>query len=638
MSAREHITNVFEMRDYGVTLQGTGEHVVRVVGARQEVELEHYEGAKEDYAAPVESAVLAAYYTGALTGEQEDPVSPLYPQVPSFDLDAAGQPVFLERDVEAAPPTPVPPRPVPPPPPPPPRSPRPSPSRWTPIIGPTDLQPDNAVDFLIEGQNAFREMVDAIRTATQDDHYIYLLGWWLTDNFPLVASAGCPTTIQSLFAAAAGHGVQIRAMLWDQTGTQNTAEVDCINALSTGAAILDDNTFGQRIAGVSVGSHHQKVLIVKGSEGLVTFCGGIDINPDRVPSPTTCPGRPGCAGSSGGGGGSGSGSSGGGGEEPDTGGAVARATGSGSGGHGTPLHDVHCKITGPGALDLLGTFIQRWDAHPDHADIDRTKGNLLGRSEPRPGPASPRPTSATSTAGHCAVRITRTFNPVAPVPGTTVRQERTIRDTLTLGIQNARRFIYMEEQYLVNMDAARLLNRALSEIEFLIILIPDSPISDMPRVWEGRRNFIAALTAGSHGHKAQIFFLATPPNTPGSSPVYGSHTYVHAKTWVFDDELAVIGSANCNQRGWTHDSEVNAVIFEQTDPSGLTFAQRLRMHLWAEHLNVPITGVQDPAVGAGLWSTPPAGAHIRPYNPTAGSDGLLSGLVPWTVIDPSGPP
>jgi phosphatidylserine/phosphatidylglycerophosphate/cardiolipin synthase-like enzyme len=50
---------------------------------------------------------------------------------------------------------------------------------------------------------------------------------------------------------------------------------------------------------------------------------------------------------------------------------------------------------------------------------------------------------------------------------------------------------------------------------------------------------------------------------------------------MIDDELAVIGSANCNRRGYEHDSEVNAFVFDDAipiGPGGLTFAQGLRMN------------------------------------------------------------
>ncbi|MBI2906443.1 MAG: peptidoglycan-binding protein [Chloroflexi bacterium] len=493
--------------------------------------------------------------------------------------------VFLSAAAQPVPPTPQ----------------RLNPARWVSIMSSPELRTGNFVNYLVDGRGTFRAMHTAILTANSEQHYIYLLGWWLTDDLPLVApSPGTPATIRDLFADASRRGVQIRAMLWDQWGAQNSAEVQRINGLATGAAILDNHTSG-RYAGANVGSHHQKVLVVKGERGLIAFCGGVDINRDRV--------------------------------DPRGGGS------SSSGGAGSPMHDVHCRIVGPSAHDLLATFIRRWDAHPDHGAIDGARGDLLGRREPLPAPLSPVPIDSGSTGGNCAVRIARTYNPVLPLaPGTTAIRERSIRQTLGAAINNAQRFIYMEDQYLVNMEAAALLNGALSRIEHLTIVMPDSSISDMPRIWEARLSFLARVTAGPHGRKVRVFILSTPPNRAGTPPVFGDHTYVHAKTWIFDDELAVIGSANCNQRGWTHDSELNAVIFEDRNPSGQTFAQRLRMALWAEHLNVSPGAVADGVASAPLWTAPPAGARIRPYDPRAGTDSWSARQIPWGVIDPAGPP
>jgi phosphatidylserine/phosphatidylglycerophosphate/cardiolipin synthase-like enzyme len=490
-------------------------------------------------------------------------------------------------------------------------------------MGAQDLRTGNFVNFLVDGAATFHAMHEAILTAAGEGHYIYLLGWSLTDDFMFVPPVPGPAlTIRALFGNASRRGVQIRAMLWDQFGTKNSAEVGRINAFTNGAAILDNHTIG-RVLGVNIGSHHQKVLVVKGREGLITFCGGVDINPNRVAVPFV--------GTSSSGSGSGPAS------------AVISSSG-GSGGGGNPMHDVHCRIVGPAAHDLLDTFIRRWDAHPNHAAIDRTRGDLRGRREPRPAPLSPHPVGSDSTGGNCAVRVTRTYNPVLPLArGTRAVRDRSIQETLITAIQNAQRFIYMEDQYLVYKEVATLLYAALSRIQHLTILIPDSRITDMPRVWEGRLNFITRLKRSPHGHKARVFLLSTPPNTtppirPGTPPNLGSHTYVHSKTWIFDDELAVIGSANCNRRGWTHDSEVNAVIFEDQNPAGLTFAQRLRMRLWAEHLNVSPGAVLDGAASVSLWTAPPPGARIRPYNPWAGTDSWTKRRIPWGIIDPSGPP
>jgi phosphatidylserine/phosphatidylglycerophosphate/cardiolipin synthase-like enzyme len=62
--------------------------------------------------------------------------------------------------------------------------------------------------------------------------------------------------------------------------------------------------------------------------------------------------------------------------------------------------------------------------------------------------------------------------------------------------------------------------------------------------------------------------------------------WMHSKLWIFDDQFAVIGSANCTRRGYSHDSELSVGV---ADPdrrtNGKHFAHRLRMDLWLKHLN-----------------------------------------------------
>ena len=93
---------------------------------------------------------------------------------------------------------------------------------------------------------------------------------------------------------------------------------------------------------------------------------------------------------------------------------------------------------------------------------------------------------------------------------------------------------------------------------------------------------------------------------------FGPHTYVHAKTLVADDEIAVIGSANVNRRGWEHDSEVVAAVVGP-GRDGTPVARKLRTRLWAEHLGVAEAAVADPVASKGLWLTARRGAcSLRP--------------------------
>src|SRR5262249_17880362 len=130
-----------------------------------------------------------------------------------------------------------------------------------------------------------------------------------------------------------------------------------------------------------------------------------------------------------------------------------------SGGGGDPLHDVHCRVEGPAAFDLLQTFIARWDHHPDSRAIE-ARSRLRGRSASVPLPvSSPVPAGHSTTGEPCSVVIGRTFNPRS---GSGMPLERDIKRMLLAAISNARRFIYMEDQYLLNLDAARALRTALA--------------------------------------------------------------------------------------------------------------------------------------------------------------------------------
>lgn len=447
--------------------------------------------------------------------------------------------------------------------------------RWKSVIGGAKVKSGNQVDFLIDGRQTFEAIVRAIKTTTSSQHYIYLLGWWLTDSFPLIP-ADPNSTISKLFAAAAQRGVQIRVMMWDQFGTQNSPEVRRINALKTGGAILDNET-------LNFGSHHQKVFVVKGSQGLTSFCGGVDLNPDRIV-------------------------------------ASSSSSSGSSGGQGTPLHDVHSQIRGPAAHDLLNVFLQRWFVHPEHTKIDATKGALLGLREPIP-----------TAIGNHNVRIARTFN---LINATKCQKARSVRSVMIGAIRAARKFIYIEDQYLVNMEAATELKKTLPNIQYLTIVIPHSSISDMPQIWARRKAFIDLLKSGPHAHKVRVFYLVNP--TTGG---FGPFTYVHAKMWVIDDELGVIGSANCNRRGWSHDSEVIAAIYDAPTnaKTRLPLAQHLRMTLWARHLNVPLSAVTDGVASASLWLKPPTGSWVRPYNQNSGKDPAKDKLISWdSFVDPSG--
>jgi len=439
------------------------------------------------------------------------------------------------------------------------------------------LRSGNDVKYLINGEDIFKAMVDAIRTATKKGHYIYLLGWILVDDFPMITGQA-DTTFKNLITEASNKNVQVRAMLWDSAGTINTFQVVYINFLKNGGAILDNAT-------LNFGCHHQKVLIVKGDEGLITFCGGADINSDRT-------------------------------------GAVDLA--------GSPLRDVHCQIKGPSAYDLLTTFIKRWEHNNYSKLVDSLKEPLLGKIQKIPAPYD--------NPNTCSVCIARTFNPVSNLD--VFKKERDIKKLLIAAIRNAKNNIYIEEQYLFEQVAADELRKIIPRIKNLTILIAGQVDTMFPCSATFRKQFISTLTQGLSfldKRKINIFMLVTPNSNFFTQ--FGPGTYVHSKCVIIDDELAVIGGANINSRGWDYDSEVAAFIFNDK-PVKETFAKQLRKRLWANHLNSVPEFFNNPVTSSKIWleSARNNNSKVRLYKTDLAPFDIacLKGVDKYIIDPPSG--
>jgi len=511
--------------------------------------------------------------------------------------------------------------------------------KWTSIVRvppPRKIRPGNRVDYWIDGRDAFESMYEAIQTTFSGEcakYYIYLLAWWLDDDVAL--SSKPKSTFSDLISWASYKNVEVRVILWANPFRVTSLQEARINKLSSAAALIDIHQDLKQ-------SDHQKLLIVNGNAGLFGFCGGIDIAKDRVQ-------------------------------------AVPMHTCS-------PFHDVHCRIFGDAAYDLVEVFAERWYRCPGYGELKVDKRSL--RCLPDGPPSRPRRVLPPGTkVGDRHVGILRTY---VPSPCRCI-EEASIGRTILNAIRGARRFIYIEDQYMVYAEArdesgeyrdvASALGERLDSLQHITILIPHSVISDLPKKWESRLNFmdmvlkktspqtaktvqeaVGRQRAGSPLKrpypKFRMFFKYEPPK--GRSPIdigagegrfrkyypedFGPGSYVHSKVWIFDDELAIIGSANCNRRGWNYDSEVAAAIFDRApspEKGRYSFAQQLRIKLWAKHLRL---GEDDTRVVNGIevegqeccWFTSDARQYVRLYNPAESTD-APTGVAQWeSLADPPG--
>jgi phosphatidylserine/phosphatidylglycerophosphate/cardiolipin synthase-like enzyme len=168
------------------------------------------------------------------------------------------------------------------------------------------------------------------------------------------------------------------------------------------------------------------------------------------------------------------------------------------------------------------------------------------------------------------------------------------------------RYIYIEDQYLVNLEVARALNAKLKEPAFeqLFLVIQDaSATSDILIPNRKRHEFLTAVLAGlTDAQKKRVslaIFDAQKKDAQKKKVVLGIshvsnedgrhyHLGMHAKTLIVDDEIAIIGSANVNQRSFTCDSETSAVIYDDNAKGSQNFARVLRMVTWREYLKKPV--------------------------------------------------
>src|SRR5579862_4838423 len=341
-----------------------------------------------------------------------------------------------------------------------------------------------------------------------------------------------------------GRGVQVRALIWDDwggtAGTQfqflgvtnvatknhNTQHVARLNLLHRGVGVLDDRTLSL------TSSHHQKILVVHHRGTLTAFVGGLDINPDRMFGT---------------------------GEPPN----IATDSGGADTG-GAPFHDVHLRLRGPAAWDVLQVFIRRWQDHPD-ARLDEAGEDLRGTGLTTGGLArdarnvvqigctfgngirhegldqsgrdAPQVPALNWPGDKQELGIDRPAAAISVPGGYTFARngEQTIRRMILHAVEQAKRFIYMEDQYMTGPEASRAILARLPYVSKVILLMPPDRYAYMgDHQSQQRALFLAPLLASEHAHKVGVYLLKRQPDEPAWTDW---HTNVHNKMWIVDDRF-----------------------------------------------------------------------------------------------------
>jgi phosphatidylserine/phosphatidylglycerophosphate/cardiolipin synthase-like enzyme len=489
-------------------------------------------------------------------------------------------------------------------------------------------------------------------------------------------TAGYVVLLLAWFAAVAATSYIIDTGAEPLEPNRKNGAFDKLNSIPKSTCVIDsypalqvDNPRQQALPTLGVVDHwgifHQKLSVVRTANGHSGFCGGIDVNPDRLDDARHL--------------------------------AIE------------PFHDVHARVDGPAVADLARTFEERWDR----------ASNGVPLAFPTPSVAALAVEVAGDPAASNAIQVARTY--FAPAAGAEARAfpfaatgDHTIHDTLVTAIASAMEFIYIEDQYLTpppSYIAALVAVVQSRSVKRLIIVVPaladqpfgeivrsglvdklravDDPTDPIVRVGyprlrfrlpeismqaeSGRVTLGAELPAGAQGNGQDVIVIGPPSRLPAPpywvccegeyiwvydetalpggldshqwraflvdrggdtklvstdkfstlnprtrahaigapvSMVTLSSVYVHAKTMIIDDCFLSVGSANLNRRGMFHDGEANLyVVPEPLRTRASNPVAALRRRLWAEMLDLPedlaLPLLQDPVAAADLFSRSP---------------------------------
>jgi phosphatidylserine/phosphatidylglycerophosphate/cardiolipin synthase-like enzyme len=323
--------------------------------------------------------------------------------------------------------------------------------------------------------------------------------------------------------------------------------------------------------------HHQKMIVI---DDQIAFCGGGDIGPDRWDTTAHLDDDP------------------------------RREKTRRDHKDFDSRHEVMGLVDGDAALMVADVFRERWK---------RATGEDVPISPQTSSP--PWPDCVNPDFADLAVGTPRTYAAWKQYP-----EVRQVESLHTRSIREAKRLIYMENQYFTSPLIAEALAARLREPdgpEVLLISTQHSPsYFDQATMDKTRFDFISHLQAAdAHGR----FRMFSPVTTLGRTII------VHAKMTIIDDILLRIGSANINNRSMGFDSECD-LVFESRTPEQERKIGDLRTGLVAHWLGCDEGTIRDTlGASADLWCVAldalREGGHVRLRPIVPGKMTALSGVV-----------
>ncbi|KAI0388714.1 phospholipase D [Xylariaceae sp. FL0594] len=299
-----------------------------------------------------------------------------------------------------------------------------------------------------------------------------------------------------------------------------------------------------------------------------------------------------------------------------------------------PWHDISMQVAGQPARDLTRHFVQRWNYLRRERKPTRPTPFLLPPPDAQEGDLA-----HFGLSGTCEVQMLRSAGDWSLGFPKDVR-EHSIQTAYVKMIEESEHFVYMENQFFItstetlNIKVVNRIGDALVEritrahandeewrCCVLIPLMPgfqntvDQADGSSVRlimqfqyrsICRGPHSIFGRLRERGINPEAYISFfsLRNWGHLGKRKTLTTEQLYIHAKTIIVDDRIALIGSANINERSMqgNRDSETAAVV-RDTDMIWSTmagepyrvgrFAHTLRMRLMREHLGLDVDAITE---------------------------------------------
>lgn len=387
------------------------------------------------------------------------------------------------------------------------------------------------VALLVDGAAYFGALRTALASARRS---VFVLGWDIDSRTPLAGPEevddGAPVKLLAYLEHLVERKprLEIRLLLWDYSllyalDREPLPSLNLKWRTPEQINVALDNC-------LPLGScHHQKLVVIDGS---LAFCGGFDLTTGRWDTRDHLPQHPRRLDKDG---------------EPYP-----------------PLHDVQVLLDGDAAAVLFEMARHRWR-------------QVTSEDVASSGAAAEWPAAIAPDLEDIDVGIARTLPENDDQPEITE-----VRELYLASIRAARRWVYIENQYLTaDCIADALIERMRVEPSLEVVAVtPRSPRGwlEAQTMGAGQQRFRERLADAGLDSRVRFYFAWVGDEE--------NHVMVHAKTMIIDDTILRVGSSNLNNRSMGVDSECDVVLEAQNEEHRRAI-HRLLCSLLGEHLGLP---------------------------------------------------